>query len=195
MKTIIDIGAANIVSLNPDNVYYLFEPEKEAFIKLVNKFKNNKKVSIFNIGLYNKKSTEILYVAKKKECSSLLSPNWDVLKKYNAKRFLTEYTTMIEVDRLDNILSSDIKTIDKLKLDTQGTEYEILEGCGDLLNKVKTIVCEVEHIELYQNQKLYSDITSYLGDYGFEFYKWERQVKWGKDLIFGDAVYINKNLP
>ena len=96
---------------------------------------------------------------------------------------------------MDNILPPEIEIIDELKLDTQGTEYEILEGCGNILNKVKTITCEVEHIELYKNQKLYLDVDKYLKSYGFEFYKWNRQVKWGKDLIFGDAVYVNKNLP
>jgi len=194
MKTIIDIGAANILSLNSKDTYYLFEPEKEAYDKLVNRFKENQKVFIFNVGLYNKKETKTLYIAKKRECSSLLPPNWEVLKKYNAKRFLTDYTFEIEVDRLDNILPPDIGIIDKLKLDTQGTEYEILEGCGEILNKVKTIVCEVEHVELYKNQKLYSDVNKYLEKYGFRFQKWNRQVRWGKDSIFGDALYINKNL-
>lgn len=194
MKTIIDVGAANIPSLNSEDIYYLFEPEKEAYDRLVKKFKENKKVFISNVGLYNKKETKTLYVATKRECSSLLPPNWEVLKKYNAKRFLTDYTFEIGVDRLDNILPTEIEIIDRLKLDTQGTEYEILEGCGEMLNKVKTITCEVEHIELYKNQKLYQDINEYLKNYGFEFIKWDRQVRWGNDLIFGDAVYINKNV-
>ena len=191
---IIDVGAANVSSLNSKNIYYLFEPEKEAYDKLISRFKNNKKVFIFNTGLYNKKSTQTLYVAKKRECSSLLPPNLKVLEKYNTKRFLTDYTFEIKVDRLDNILPQEIDLIDILKLDTQGTEYEILEGCGNILDKTKKIICEVEHIKLYKDQKLFNDVTNYLKNYGFEFTGWKRQIKWGGDKIFGDAIYINKNL-
>ena len=44
MKTIIDVGAANVSSLNSKDTYYLFEPEKEAYDKLVNRFKKNRQL-------------------------------------------------------------------------------------------------------------------------------------------------------
>ena len=47
---------------------------------------------------------------------------------------------------------------------------------------------------LYKNQKLFQDVTHYLKQFDFEFVNWKRQVRWGGDLIFGDAVYINKRL-
>jgi FkbM family methyltransferase len=194
MKTIIDIGAAGILKLNQNNTYYLFEPEEEAYNNLIKKFDKRKNVFIFNTGLYDKKSIETLYVARKKQCSSLLPPNLEIINKYNAKRFLTDFTSEIKVDRLDAILSEDLEIIDLLKLDTQGTEYEILVGCGNLLKKVKTIICEVEHIELYKNQKLFPEIREYLKDYGFVFKEWKRQVRWEGDLIFGDALFLNQNL-
>jgi FkbM family methyltransferase len=128
MKTIIDIGAAGILKLNQNNTYYLFEPEEEAYNNLIKKFDKRKNVFIFNTGLYDKKSIETLYVARKKQCSSLLPPNLEIINKYNAKRFLTDFTSEIKVDRLDAILSEDLEIIDLLKLDTQGTEYEILVG-------------------------------------------------------------------
>jgi FkbM family methyltransferase len=194
MSIIIDVGAADCGKLNTSNTYYLFEPELEAYDRLVNRLKDNPNVKIFNTGLYNKKCTKRLYVTKKRQCSSLLVPNQNVINKYKAYRFEVEYEMDINVDRLDSYITNDIGIVDLLKLDTQGTEYDILVGCGDLLKNIRKIVCEVEHIELYKNQKLFQDVTHYLKQFDFEFVNWKRQVRWGGDLIFGDAVYINKRL-
>jgi len=195
MRTIIDVGAAALENTNPNDTYYLFEPEQEAFNELKTRFKNNNRIHIFDIGLYDYKGSADLYVAKKRQCSSLLPPNMEVLMKWNAIRFTTEFTTKIQVDRLDNIISiDDPGIIDLLKIDTQGTEYEVLKGCGEILHKVKTINCEVEHIELYKNQKLFGDVTTYLKTFGFKFYKWECEIRWAGDLIFGNAIYKNTNL-
>jgi FkbM family methyltransferase len=205
-KHIIDVGAAGLQEsqINPDDIYYLFEPEQKAYDSLVSKFDSNPNVNLFKTGLFDKEGSQKLYVTNKKECSSLFQPNVELFEHMKSwptnywsntayKRFKLDYITDVNVSRLDNIIPSDVKVIDLIKLDTQGSEYEILKGCGDLLNKTKKIICEVEFIELYKGQKLYNDINEYLQQYGFNLEGWERQVRWGtKEPIFGDAIFTKK---
>jgi FkbM family methyltransferase len=56
---------------------------------------------------------------------------------------------------------------DFLSLDTQGTEYEILEGSREILPNVLAVYCEAEFVEVYQGQKLFCDLVALLGNAGF----------------------------
>ena len=56
---------------------------------------------------------------------------------------------------------------DFLSLDTQGTEYAILEGAQSTLRRVLAVYCEAEFVPIYQGQKLFSDLVALLGGAGF----------------------------
>jgi FkbM family methyltransferase len=189
---IVDIGAQNYDDvIIENNEYYLFEPEIESYNILLNKFKDKKNVKIFNIGLFNKKDYINLYVTEKSECSSIYEPNINEIKKYtNPNRFRVVDTYEISVDRFDNLIKLD--KIDFLKIDTQGSEYEVIEGFGDSIKSVVTIKCECEKFELYKNQKLFKDIKILLDSKGFFFSHWERTYKYNVDyVVFGDAIFKN----
>jgi FkbM family methyltransferase len=71
-------------------------------------------------------------------------------------------------------------------LDTQGAEWDILAGCGSLLNNVDYIYAEVNTKEVYSGIHLVQDIDKLLESYGFKkavesLYGWEG---------WGDALYI-----
>ncbi|OGT25436.1 MAG: hypothetical protein A3I77_03835 [Gammaproteobacteria bacterium RIFCSPLOWO2_02_FULL_42_14] len=76
----------------------------------------------------------------------------------------------IETITLDKILENDnVPSPDVLCLDTQGTEYEILEGASNALLNVVMIICEVSFTDIYENQKLFGDVSRLLTSKGFEF--------------------------
>jgi len=81
----------------------------------------------------------------------------------------------IETYDIDTIFSSkelNIQPPDFLSLDTQGSEYEILEGAQQTLkSSVVALVLEVEFHQLYKDQKLFGDISKKLSDLGFDFVK------------------------
>ena len=59
---------------------------------------------------------------------------------------------------------------DFLSLDTQGSEYEILEGSASLLDStVLGLQVEVEFVPLYSEQRLFGDIHRLLASHGFYF--------------------------
>jgi FkbM family methyltransferase len=59
---------------------------------------------------------------------------------------------------------------DFLSCDTQGTEYEILQGAKETLkSRVLGLIVEVEFHPIYKDQKLFGDITQFLSGEGFDF--------------------------
>lgn len=182
---LIDVGSANgiypifhdIKKDNKNTIIYTFDPEKEGFNNNLSSNNIN-----YNIGLYNKKDNLKLYITNKKECSSILKPNMNILNNfYNSNRFKINKEEYISVERLDNIIKQSY--IDIIKLDTQGSEYEILEGCGNLLENTKIIICETEFIELYEKQKIFTDLCNFLKN-NFIFLKFERLVYFSKDIPY-----------
>ena len=58
---------------------------------------------------------------------------------------------------------------DLIKLDTQGSELDILKSLSkNNLNNVLGIEIEVEFIEMYKNQPLFGEINSFLSKNNFE---------------------------
>ena len=54
-----------------------------------------------------------------------------------------------------------------LKIDTQGFEWQVLDGAVKVLPLVKGVLCELSLVELYKDQKLWLDIINRLEMSGF----------------------------
>src|SRR5262249_54442823 len=104
--------------------------------------------------------------------SSLYEPDLDAV----ADLFGT--SAPFEVDRVESI---DVSTIDAvwasgnlpppdfLKLDTQGSELDILRGGRNVLDtSVIGIETEVEFLPLYKNQPLFPEVFEFLRSQGFD---------------------------
>jgi len=77
----------------------------------------------------------------------------------------------VEVRTIGNFLSQqNIDQIDFLKLDTQGTELEILKGAQNGLanNKIGVIYSEFSFIKYYSQQNSFSELELYLKNYNYE---------------------------
>ena len=111
----------------------------------------------------------------------------------------------LEVITLDTLMSKDGTNIPKpdlLTLDTQGSEYEILQGAEDLLSSnVLAVRCEIEFFPLYKDQKLFTDIFNLLSSHNFQFVEFTHLGKLspfrgpvsirGKSFTaFGDALFF-----
>lgn len=100
------------------------------------------------------------------------------------KEYDVDVVTINEYCKINNVKP------DILLMDTQGSEYEVLEGASDILDNVKVISTEWSSIQLYENQKLLSDIQNLLSKYGFELV--EKINLWYD--IHGDAIFCKKQL-
>jgi len=55
-----------------------------------------------------------------------------------------------------------------LKIDTQGYEYPVLLGSGNLLKKIKVIQLELSLHKLYEGQESWEKILKYLEKFNFK---------------------------
>ena len=203
---LIDIGASGGLEDNwqPAEKYLKvlgFEPDKAAWEKLNKQKKENYKY--LNTGLYSNKGSVNFNVAKKQKVSSIYSPNLKLLKQFpEVDRFEIIKTVKIEVDSLDNVLKeSNIKNPDFIKLDTQGSELDILKGgIKTLKSDVLGLEIEVEFAKMYEDQHLFSDVDMFVREKGFYLFDIQRfyfKRKMGMALgrskgqiAFGNAIYL-----
>ncbi len=63
---------------------------------------------------------------------------------------------------------NNVDEIDFLKIDTEGVSYEILEGFGSMIEKVKVIQIETERVRSCKNHKTEKLVFELLEESGFE---------------------------
>jgi FkbM family methyltransferase len=110
-----------------------------------------------------------LYVTNTGMTSSLLRPNLSVASLFNNLAELMQVVATPEIDtaRLDDVPEIRQHGCDLLKLDTQGSEAEILEHATRVLEKCLIVQCEVEFIQLYEGQALFAEVDQLLRGRGF----------------------------
>lgn len=177
----------------------LFEPDPDSF-KALTKNQNSDLIYI-NSALSNVKKEVSLNICKWREASSIFEPNFDILKNFvDPERFEVIDKIILETERLDVLLKdTPIKELDFIKLDTQGSELEILKGCENNLDKIIGIEVEVEFIEIYKNQPLFENVHEYIISRGFTLFDLKKTF-WKKNhyfhniekgqLIYADALYF-----
>lgn len=106
--------------------------------------------------------------------------------------FIAEEDT--KLCRLDDLKDAYLNDSHKLfiKIDTQGYEWQVLEGAGQCLKRASGVLCELSLVPLYENQKLWRDVLERLESYGFSL--WAIQPGFtspvtGQSLQF-DAIFI-----
>lgn len=113
------------------------------------------------------------YLTNSGMTSSLLPPNLEFAKRFNNLAELMQVVATPDVDtvRLDDVAEIREHGCDLLKLDTQGSEAEILAHAGKTLERCLIVQSEVEFVQLYENQPLFADVDQLLRGRGFMFHR------------------------
>lgn len=157
------------------------------------------------LAVWDTVGTATLYVTKYPECSSLYPPNdvvVDRLTEY-AERHQLMKTVEVQTTTLDEFFKDKNPEIDFLQIDVQGGELNVLKGAERLLKKtVLSLFLEMNFLELYKNQPLFSDVDSYVRSHGFTLFdigsKWYGRRRWINlmskqhpgQLVWTDAFYF-----
>lgn len=139
-----------------------------------------------------------LRICKQPGCSSLLQPNREFCKRYpygGAMEVVRELR--VTLNRMDTVCRD--FSPDVVKVDTQGTELDILRGAGDLLTSALAVELEVEFVPQYLGQALFADVDSFMRQQGFML-RGLRRTSWrttaeqvhpyGGQIVHGDALYL-----
>lgn len=181
----VDVGAQSKLDLIPNfneiMVVYGFEPNVVEFNKLQDVYKNNSflSLSLNCLALSDHATSSDFTFSKHSSMSSFREVDIENYKKHfgsypNFKKWIenisTEVTEKVECTTLDSFFKNKVEVIDFLKLDTQGTELEILKGGLEFLThkKINILKLEVSTIPIYKNQFLFSDIDLFLRNLGYE---------------------------
>jgi FkbM family methyltransferase len=105
--------------------------------------------------------------------SSLLRPNLELSQLFHA---LGEYLQVVASGpvatvRLDDVAEVRAQGCDLLKLDTQGSEAEILAHATETLKNCLIVEAEVEFVQIYENQPLFAEVDQLMRSRGFMFHR------------------------
>jgi FkbM family methyltransferase len=153
------------------------------------------------VALYSEAGKHRFYRTRKQECSSLFPPNRAFVNGFpESDRFDVIGTGEIDVDTLDRqVIAAEIGDPDFLKLDVQGAELAVLRGATKTLQQqLVGVQIEVCFVPLYEGQPLFSDVDTFLREFGFELFDlscefWKRDSRVGDargQLVFADALYL-----
>lgn len=189
--------------INEINYLIRFDPFEENLSKIG-------KCITYNYALWNENKIKEFYIYKglnntgssfKKQNVEYVSNNYKEISKHgNLKlnstwfeRSTLEKSIPIKCKTIDEILSKKKCVIpDLLKIDVQGGEYEVLEGCKTNISKITAIHLETFIMPLYKEIKLQKELIFYLEKKGFELV-----LKFDSHGSFNsqeDCLFINKKL-
>ena len=187
--SIVDIGSGirrsdainNLGILAPFSHYVACDPDNESAESDLEPQVGPRwrKQTFFHEAVSNSEKHQQLYITRADGMSSLLRPNPTVVNKfYFADAFDVESTVTVPVIGLDSAASTyGFKDVCFLKLDTQGTELDILRSGSEILdNAVLGVFVEVEFHQFYENQPLFSDVDQFLRSRGFELFDLHRSL-------------------
>jgi len=168
---VFDVGAnigdysKTIFEINQEARVFAFEPHPKTFKNLIHniKFKN---FEAFNVGVGNEKGILELFDYDTKDGSSHASLYKDVIKDLHKGNPISHSVNIITLDKVLN--DKNIHELDLLKIDTEGNEYNVLEGVKTFLEKKKIKAIHMEFNEMnIISKSSFKDFWDLLSDYDF----------------------------
>jgi FkbM family methyltransferase len=148
VNIILDIGANygiytdELLKHYPNAKYFLFEPLKEPYQYLANKFKNYPNVKILNNAVSDKNLSSLIYYDK-------IGTGAASLSKRNLEHFniVFDKVEKVELISLNTMFKDDFKNksfkIDFCKIDIEGHEFTVLNSIKDNFERFKIIQFEI----------------------------------------------------
>lgn len=215
-----DVGAAGGVAPHWRDYLFVmdvdcFEPDaRECAARALNSPPN---MHWYPVALAGETGRRPFHVLNRTTGSSLFPPNDPVILEYSGQSY-AGVRRVIDVDCLSlaDFLAAHRRPVPVLmKLDTQGSELEILSSLNaSQLEEVLCVEVEVEFLELYKGQPLFGDVHAFMQGHGFRLLdlRTHRSYRNAKDeplhylrkhlntaagsaslsaeLVAGDALYI-----
>ena len=157
-----------MAKLWPAGTIYAFEPVPALFEQLKHTTESYANIYVFNSALSNTNGQARLYISggASTACSSLLEPKeCKVLQ----PQVLFEQEIIVKTVTLDTWADQhNIKQIDFLWFDMQGSELNALQGAQKILPTVQVIFIEVNLTERYTQNPTFDEIAQFLYNFGLK---------------------------
>ena len=191
-----------------------FEPDADECRRLnrdVGAAKRYRSLTFLPFGLGSEGMFRPLHLCRSRGTSSLSRPNRAFLDRFpEPERFDVEREVGVPVRAFDGMTADPTlrlpERIDFVKVDTQGSELDVLRGARKTLcEQVVAVEVEIEFAQLYESSVLFRDVDAYLAECGFTLFKL-RRLEWVRrtlgvkteasagQVVFGDALYLRDPL-
>lgn len=191
-----------------------FEPDLEACAELNQRLAEKSQwaaTRFLPMALAQAAGPAVLHLCEAPTNHSLRPVNKAFAERYNIVKFAQTGRFELETQALDHVLFNtppdDRPWGEFIKLDTQGTELEILEGAQRMLDeRCVAAFIEVEFCQIYEDQKLFSKVERFLRECGFSFFGFhstherarktldKRRFAGRERLLHADAVFFKDPL-
>ena len=200
---IFDVGAnigkisTTYRSIFPNAKIYAFEPIAECYDKLKILSNRDKNLYPYPIAISNKNEKREFFINQNLGSSSLLTSNSKGKEVWGNRALDTVSTTDVECKTLDSFcIENDIKRINLVKLDIQGSELNALHGAEKLLKegKIDMIYTEISIYKSYNGQAEFHQILSYLKEYHFTLFNIYKSIHKNGRLLEIDILFVTSAL-
>jgi FkbM family methyltransferase len=175
---------------NGFNKVLWFEPNVNCYNRLLENLKEFPEQTGYCVGIHDIALQMPLHISSNDGMSSS-TLNLKLHKKYHPHvTYIGDQ--IINLIRMDEFLIQNKINIDEfnmLNVDVQGTELNVIQSFGNLIDKLDYVLAEVNEAELYENCSMMSDIDRYLDAHGFV-----RIETYMTPCQWGDAFYLKRNL-
>lgn len=186
-----------------------FEPDEDAFKSLERESRGSPfaKIEYSRFALAERAGAHPLYLCEADTNHSLRQPNETFCRRYNMVKFACRGETTVDCETLDHLLvprlGAEPHLGELIKIDTQGTEHEILRGAEEILRRqTVALFVEVSFCPIYAGQSQFSELEIYLRGLGFVFHGFneihyrsrkalDKRHEAGRErLLFSDAIFF-----
>lgn len=195
--TLYDVGAAGGLETSYKPLLKLskfcaigFEPDEAEGEAL-----SKSELQLYPFALAGRKGKRKIFITNFSHCSSLYPPNLEVLSEYPAAD-LFAVRNIQEVDAVsldDFVKENNVAKPDFLKMDVQGAEYEILQGCSSILEQIVGVYLETHLRELYKGQGLFPAIHSLLSSCGFRLISSKHSKNFAGEILELNVAYVKES--
>jgi FkbM family methyltransferase len=176
------VYAIHFARHEPNTLVVAFEPTPALIDKLKYNTNNLNNFVLVPSAVSNFDGTSKFHISPESQfgdysCSSLLEFSDKSQTEWPGRNdFKTINEITVQVIRLDTyVVNNQIPKIDYLKIDTQGADLKVLEGCGELLSIVNegTMEAAAKRDILYKGQNTEEESINFLVENGFDIVKIE----------------------
>jgi FkbM family methyltransferase len=198
----IDVGAHlgeysfGAALVNPKLTVFAFEPDLKTASKRLGLLPN---YIVIPMAVSGVDGVGHFFVNSQPMCSSMLPLNPEGVAIYQSRGVLAkspdfriEKEIVVPCTRLDTFMSlTGIESVQFLKIDAQGTDFEVVKSAGERLRTINRILLEVPSgdVHLYQNECSKEEVVAYMKNAGFELDKVESIHSFEENLTF-----VNRSL-
>ncbi|MGE0268314.1 MAG: FkbM family methyltransferase [Candidatus Omnitrophota bacterium] len=149
----------------------------------------------------NRSGRAPFHIAHDERGSSLHAPSMEFVSRYDKQSLLTKKTIEVALSTLDEQFVGKYQLIDLIDINTEGHDYQVLEGSESLLQTgfVKLVKVEFELTKVWEGQGWFSDIDRFMRQRNYDLAKMEldyqkpkhvSQIVHSGEPLWGKAYYV-----